>query len=131
MQKTIEINFSEGEKLDRIEFKGSISLKRLSFSEKNALDEDINDIRVTGGIPQIKVSTSKAKELGILRSLIPGKSALVKTTYFEDRITKNISPTSSPYELTLEGIRNLPVEVGEQIFAAFIELNTIPEKKEG
>jgi hypothetical protein len=127
MKKTIEVSYEEDEGIDKLEFKGTVTLKRLNFSERNAIEEEATDVKVFGTVPQVKVSTSKIKELGILRSL--DSSALIKTTYQEDKMTKALLPINTPYALDLEGIRNLPRDVGEELVEAFSSLNAVSEKK--
>lgn len=127
MKRVIEIDYEEGEGLDKYELKGTVEMKRLSFSEKNAMEEEATEIKVLGTTPQIKISTSKIKELGILKAVTT--SNLIKTVYSEDRVTKNPVPASTPYPLDAEGIRNLPQDVGEELLEIFAELNTVNEKK--
>jgi hypothetical protein len=102
-------------------------MKRLSFSEKNSIEEDSTDIKMYGNTPQVKVSTSKIKELGILKSVV--SSELIKTLYVEDKVTKNPVPVNTPYALDIAGIRDLPQDVGEQLLEVFTNLNTVSEKK--
>jgi len=127
MEKKINIKYGEGEGIERIELEGSVTMKRLNFSEKNALEEECTDIKFFGKTPQVKVSTSKMKELGLLKSIVG--AAITKTTFFEDRITKNIVPTINGYEMDINGIRNLPQELGEELFVAYVDLNEVSEKK--
>lgn len=127
MEKVLEIDYTEGEGLNRVEFKGKVTMKRLNFSEKNALEEEATDIKVIGRMPQVKVSPAKMKEIGIMKSVV--KTELQKTTYFEDRQTKNHVPTSNGYNLDYDGIRNLPQDIGNMLFETFTELNSVDEKK--
>jgi hypothetical protein len=127
MQKDTQVAYEEGEGINRVEFKGVVTQKRLNFSEKNGLDEESTDIKIFGSTPQVKVSMSRMKELSILKAVV--NSTLTKTTYFEEKVTKQIRPATDNYPLSLEGIRNLPIEIGEQLFADFTELNNVSEKK--
>ena len=127
MKKTILIDFGEGEGLEREEYKGEVTLKRFNFEEQNAYSEESTDIKFFGATQQVKVSTSKLKELGILKSVIDNK--LQKITYFQDKVTKALIPISNSYPLDLAGIRNLPREVGDMLFIAFSEINEVSEKK--
>lgn len=127
MNKTIEIDYEDGEGIERIEFKGKVTLKRLNFSEKNMLEEESSDIRVFGNVPQVKVSTSKMKELALLKSIV--SSDLRKITFVEDRVTKAFNPIVTSYELNIANIKELPQDIGEELFMAFTEINTISEKK--
>jgi hypothetical protein len=127
MNKTIEIDYSEGEGLDRYELKGKVTMKRLNFSEKNAMEEEATEIKMFGTTPQVKVSTSKIKELGIFKAIV--ESNLVRTLYVEDRVTKTHNPVQTQINLDLEGIRNLPQDVGELLLEGFTDLNVLSEKK--
>lgn len=121
-KKEINIDFTEEEGTERVEFKGAVTLKRLNFTEKNALEEESTDIKIFGNVPQVKVSTSKLKEVALLKSIVA--SSLVKTTYLDG---KNIG--AEKYGLEIDGIRKLPQEIGDELFVAYTELNAISEKK--
>lgn len=127
MNKTVEIKYEEGEGPEQIEFSGLVILKRLNFSEKNALEEESTEIKFFGNMPQVKVSTSKMKELALFKSIT--SSNLFKTVYYEDKVTKANIPSKNPYDLGIEGIRNLPQDIGEELFLTFNELNNISDKK--
>lgn len=127
MKKEIGINYSEGEGLEKIEYRGKVVIKRLKFSEKNELEEESTEIKLFGNMPQTKISTSRLKELGILKSV--SDYDLVKTTYKEDKVTKQPIAVSTPYYLDINGIRDLPIDVGEILFYEFTEMNTLGSKK--
>ena len=127
MKKKIEIMYEEGEGLDKLEFKGKVTLKRLNFSEKNSLEEESTDIKIFGNTPQVKVSTSKMKELSILKSVIGCE--LQKITFIEDKVTKAHMPVVTNYLLDINGIRDLPQEVGDELFLEFTQLNSVDKKK--
>ena len=127
MKKVIQIDYEEGEDLDKFELHGTVTLKRLNFSEKNSIEEESTEIKILGSVPQVKVSTSKIKELGLLKSIV--ESDLKKTIYHEDRVTKVATPTTAIYAMDITGIRELPQDVGEELLAEFTELNTVNEKK--
>jgi hypothetical protein len=127
MKKEIDINYSEGEDLDKIEIKGKITLKRLNFSEKNALEEESTDIKFIGSSPNVRISTTKLKELSILKGVV--NSDLIKTTYDQDKVTKKPIPINKPYDLNIVGIKDLPAELGELLFMEFTEINTVSPKK--
>lgn len=127
MKKIVEINFSEGEGLERVDFKGTVTLKRLNFSEKNMLEEESTEIKNFGNVPQVKVSTSKMKEISLVKGIC--ESNLEKITYHEDKVSKEAKPISSKYELNITGIKNLPVEIGEELFVEFYQLNNVSKKK--
>lgn len=84
-----------------------VTIKRLSFGEKNMLEEEATDIKLVGTSPVVKISMSKLKELSLLKGI-------VKSTY----PIKNI-----------EDIRNLPQEVGDLLFNEFTEINQVDVKK--
>lgn len=125
--KKIEIEFAEGEGLNREEYKGSVIMKRLNYAEKNSLEEESTEVKVFGKIPQVKVSTARMKEISLIKSILSAE--IKKTTYFEQRETKAITPRTDTYALDLNGIRNLPVELGSKLMEEFADLNSIDEKK--
>jgi Zn-dependent M28 family amino/carboxypeptidase len=99
-------------KTEKIEFeiegiKHWVEMKRLSFGEKNQLEEEATDIKMTGAVPIIKISTSKLKEVSILKSVVDSSISLK----------------------TIEDIRNLPQEVGELLIEKVTELNSTDLKK--
>ena len=110
MNKVFEIDWSSGDEF----VKGEVTLKRLNFREKNMLEEEATDIKVMGGTPIVKVSTSKMKELLILKSVVSSKLV--------NHLNQEIS-------LNIEGIQNLPADVGEKLFEYAQEVNTAPEVK--
>lgn len=126
MKKKIEINYSEGEGEEMLEVQGQVVLKRLDFDGKNSLDEEATEIKVFGDMPQVKVSSKKMKELAILKSVV--ETDLKKITYSLDK-SKQLVPNATPLNLDITGIRSLPVEVGEQLFVEFSNLNTLSDKK--
>ena len=87
--------------------KHNFTIKRLTFGEKNSLEEEATDIKLVGTSPIVKISMSKLKELSILKGI-------VKSTF----PIKNV-----------EDIRQLPQEVGELLFSEFTELNSVDVKK--
>lgn len=127
MKKTVDVVYEEGEGLEKYELKGTVTMKRLNFSEKNSIEEESTDIRMIGSVPQIKVSTTKIKELGIFKSVVG--TDLTKTIYVEDKVSKQPIPINSAYNLDMTGIKELSQEVGEQLIELYTELNTISEKK--
>jgi hypothetical protein len=84
-------------------------MKRLSFGEFNQLEEEATDIKsFAGQQPIVKISTSKMKELALLKSIV-----------------------SSTYPLTtIAQIKELPREVGDLLFNSFTELNEQTPKKD-
>jgi hypothetical protein len=88
---------------EMVDVKHIITLKKLTFGEKNQLEEEATNVQTTGGVPIVKVSMSKLKEIGLLK-------AIVKSTY--------------PLK-TIDDIRNLPAEVGNKLFEEFTLLNNV------
>lgn len=128
MKKEIQINYTEGEGEDKVDYIGSVVFKRLNFSESNALKEESTDIKFFGNTPQIKVSTAKMQELAILKSVI--SSNVRKITYQTEKVSKALIAIENAYDLnSIENIRNLPKEVGDQLFLEFNEMNEVSEKK--
>ena len=122
MEKRIEIDHSEGEGNEKVEFKGCVFIKRLNFTERNNLEEEATDIKFIGNIPSVRVSTTKLKELSLIKSIT--NSELTKTDYSNGGI-----PISSKYALDVSGIGKLPNEIGEQLFYEWGKINSVSEKK--
>lgn len=127
IKKTLEINYTEGEGVEKIDFSGVVVIKRLDFSEKNALEEEGTDVKILGGVTQVKISSSKIKEFGILKSIVSNE--VYRTTY-ESLQGGEFKPISVRYHLDMSGIRGLPATVGELLFNGYSELNTLTEKKD-
>jgi hypothetical protein len=127
MKKVYEISYEEGEGELKEEFYGKITLKRLDFGETNALKEEIAEIRVMGSMPSVKISSTKATEVAILKSCV--ESDIIKRTYYVDKVTKEIKAKEEPYPINLITIQRLPDFLGQYIFDKYNELNTVEEKK--
>lgn len=128
MKKEILIDFTEGEKEDKVEITGKVILKRLNFAEKNQLEEEMLDIKLFGDTTQTKISTSKMKEFGIQKAI--EFCDVKKTTYIYDKTKGVLVPSISPIDLkNLTIIKELPQDVGDKLFAEFNELNSINLKK--
>jgi len=128
MNKKVEVSFSEGEGVDKVEFSGVVTLKKLNWSEMNSLQEEASEVKFLNGVPTVKVLTSKMKELSILKSCVD--SNLHKTTYVEDKVKGGLTPVVVEYKLdNVLKIRDLPQEVGEELFNEFQLLNTLNSKK--
>lgn len=127
IKKTIEINYEEGEGIDKEEFKGTVTLRRLNFTEKNNLENDITETKVMGRTPTININQSRMKELAIFKSKF--ESNLYKTTYSLNPVTKELVAETKVYELDMPGIQNLPDEVGNLLFIEFSELQNVSQKK--
>ena len=127
VEKTIEVNYEEGEGLFKMELRGTVTIKRMSFSERNEMEAEGTEIRVTGGAPQVKVNSARMKEFALLKAVT--KSSLSKTTYYTDPATQGIKGQTYAYPWDYAGIRDLPQDVGEQLFDEFVVLNTVSPKK--
>lgn len=127
MRKTIHVDYAEGEGIEKYELKGTVVFKRLNFYEKNSVEEESTEIKMLGNIPQVKVSTTKIKELGILKSVV--ECNLTKTVYAMDAATKDIKAVETPYTLDITGIRELPPEVGYDLVDEYTAFNALSEKK--
>ena len=127
MKRKVEVDFVEGEGEDKIEFHGEVTLKRLNFSEKNMLEEEATDIKIFGNVPQVKVSPSKLMEVSILRTVV--ENGLRKTTYHVDKKSKELIAQVIEYDLNIDNIRKLPIEVGNLLFTEFTIINNLQQKK--
>lgn len=127
MQKELIVDFTEGEGLEKVDIKGKVIFKRLSFYEKNLLEEEMTEVKIIGESPNVKVSTTKLKECSLVKSIV--SSELVKTTYYEDKVTKKIMAENINYPLNINNIRDLPQELGEIFFMEFTKLNSLSLKK--
>jgi hypothetical protein len=87
--------------------KQTFTLKRLSFGEKNQLEEEATDIKIAGTTPIVKVSMSKLKEVSLLKSIVKSTIPLVG----------------------IADIQKLPSEVGDKLFEEFTTLNSVEVKK--
>ena len=88
-----------------IEYEGKtaiVELKELDFGEKNQLEEESTDIKIIGGQPIVKISTSKMKELALLKSIV-----------------------DAPFTISLESIKKLSDANGKKLFEAYSELNNV------
>ena len=128
MNKEINVDYSEGEGLELIKIKGTVTLKRLNFSEKNALEEESTDIKMIGDTPHVKISTSKMKEVALAKSIV--SASLYKTTMVMDKESKQLKEVTSAYPLnTMQLVRELPQEIGETLFYEWGLLNSLGLKK--
>jgi hypothetical protein len=88
--------------------KETVTIKRLTFGEMNAVSEEALTVRMLNGQPNVDVSQMKLKEIGLLKGIV-----------------------KAPFPITIDSIRNLEMEVGNALFEAFSELNEqSPTKKD-
>lgn len=81
--------------------KHKFMVRRLTFGEKNDLEEACLDTKIVGRSPMAKVNTKRLKELAILKSV-----------------------KSETYPLTTEAdIQKLPSDVGEALWRAYLGEN--------
>jgi hypothetical protein len=124
--KEVVIDYVEGEGVNKIEFKGTVSIKEMDTGEWAKYQDDITDIKFLGRMPQPRVDRAKMTILGIVRAT--NKSELVKTTYIEDKATKALIPQSVPYDISnYTSVERLPRKVGEKLFAMVQEMNMVNE----
>lgn len=128
MKKEVEISYEEGEGLEKVSFKGTVTLKRLSWGESNAMEKEASDIKFFGNVPQMSIDSAKLKVAGLLKSIIA--CTLTRTAYYEDN-RKEIQPSSAPYYLDAAGLASpdFPRDIGDKLFEAFTELNQVSDKK--
>jgi hypothetical protein len=112
--KEVIIDWSE----DGKSLKGVVVIKKLNFREKNQIEEESTDVRIVAGQPIVKVSSSKLKEMTLLKSI-----------FSFDIISTDDKGISTKYVLDRDGIGNLPDEVGSQILDEISEMNTQSVKK--
>lgn len=110
MQKEITIDWKDGENT----LKGKVWIKRLTFREKNQLEEESTDVKIVNGQPIVKVSTAKMKEFSLIKGVL--KSEVV-------------DEKNQPLLFNYEGIGRLPQEVGDMLFEEFTDLNSVDPKK--
>ena len=128
MQKVYEIVYDEDEGVNKVEFKGTITLKRLNWDESNVLQSEAVNMQFVGrGIPSVTPDLAKGKLLAVWKSYV--SSEIIKTTYFIDKVTKEIKPKEETYPITLETLKVIPQFLGDYLFDSYTELNTLTEKK--
>lgn len=101
MEKTKEISFD----IDGVQHK--VNLKRLTFGEKNKVEDSATEVKMMGNQPLVSVKTSVLKEMSLLKSVVSSTISLK----------------------TIEEIRDLPQEIGDMLYIEFNELNSVTEKK--
>ena len=105
-----KLDINKGEMLDNegkpLMEKHHAILKRLSFGEKNGLEEECTEIRMNGNVPSAKMNTARYATMAILRSTVT-----------------STTPLTTPKQ-----VDDLPQEVGILLFNSFVELNTIHPK---
>ncbi len=85
-----------------------VRMKKLSFGENLDLRQKVSKITVLGGQEKIEIDQQKLSEECLLKSI-----------------------TKAPFEITLAGIRDIDMELGEELLEVYREINTFtPKKKE-
>ncbi len=125
--REVEINHSEGENLEREELSGKVVLRRLTHGEMSDAQQEGTEIMFVGDKSIVNPNPWKIIDLKLAKSVV--SSDLTRTTYVEDRSTKQPTPVTVPYGLDYAGIRNLPEGIANLLNNAFNELNTLTEKK--
>jgi hypothetical protein len=129
LTKEIIVDFTEGEGEQRTDIAGRVVMKRLSYDEHNALETDIAPVKLMGNVPQVVINSQAMKSSSIMRSVV--SSSVKKTTYMLDKTSGELVPSVTPIDLTtIAGIKELPREVGDQLFMTYTELNSIGAKKD-
>ena len=93
-----------------IEYEGKteiVEMMKLNFGEDLSIRNKSTKVKVVGGQPDIKIDQENLT-LDNLKTSI----------------------TSAPFEITVEGIRDLDKDVAENLLVAFNELNTPSKKKD-
>ena len=83
------------------------TLKRLSFREWNKLEEESTDAKIVGGQPIVKASSSRLKDLALLKGVVDCTIPLAN----------------------INDLDKLDRTSGETLFIAFMELNSQNLKK--
>ena len=83
-----------------------VTMRRLTFGEMNALNDEVAQIRMQGETPQVNILQSRMKESGILKSIV-----------------------SAPFTVTIDNIRRLDNDDGNKLFEIFMELNNVGASK--
>jgi hypothetical protein len=128
MQKEILFHYTEGEGEERVDFDGKVVMKRLNYGERNQLEQESADIKVYGSEPIVNVSVQNMKEISLLKSIV--SSELVRTTYQPEQ-GGTFKAIGVGYPLDITHIKELPMEIGEELFAQFTKLNNLSKKKDG
>ena len=92
-----------------VDFNGqedTVRMKKLSFGENLELRQKVSKISVLAGQERVEVDQQKLSEECLLKSLI-----------------------KAPFEINLQGIRDLDMELGEQLLESYREINTFTSKK--
>lgn len=92
-----------------IEYNGKeeiVRVKKISFGDNLDIRQKASKITVIGGQEKIEVDQQKLSEECLLKSII-----------------------KAPFEITIQGIRDLDIEVGEKLLEAYREINTFTLKK--
>lgn len=94
-----------------IDFNGKkevVTIKKMTFGEKNDLMQQAIPTKVLGGQVMAELKHGTLKELSLLKAI-----------------------TKAPFTISMGEIRNLDPEVGEKLYQAIDKLNSVtPQKKE-
>jgi hypothetical protein len=128
IKKDIEIDYAEGEGVDKVVFKGTVTLKRLDTGEYFDMQRASVDMSAVGKNKTVKMDPVRAQIVGFLKSVVDNR--LMKITHFMDTEHNEIKSKEAPYPLTEDSLNVLPMTVGvETLLAAFEKLNEVEEKK--
>jgi hypothetical protein len=129
MQKTVEINYSEGDGLERVDFIGLVVLKRLNHGEYKQMKRGGMSVKIRGTMPDVSVDPDQIVDMGIVMAVVKEKTKLKKITFTEEQKNKNIIPIETGFDINLASMDTMPEGAYEPIKSAFLELNEIDEKK--
>lgn len=108
--KTIKVEWKDEDK----SLNGVVTFKKLSFGEKNQLEEEATEAKVVAGQPVVRVSVAKLKEVSLVKGIF--------TWDLMDEKAQKIP-------LNADTIRNLPAEIGEMLLEEFTAYNQSTQKK--
>ena len=92
-----------------IDFNGKqeiVRIKKISFGENLDIRQKCSKISVIGGQERVEIDQQKLSEECLLKSII-----------------------KAPFNVTLQEIRDLEMEVGEKLLEVYREVNTFDSKK--
>ena len=94
-----------------IEYEGKqeiVRIKKISFGDNLDIRQKVSKISVIGGQERIEIDQQKLSEECLIKSII-----------------------KAPFQITLQNIRDLDMDTGENLLQAYREINTFtPKKKE-
>jgi len=86
--------------------KEKVTLKKLTFGERNDLMSSFIRVKRVGNNMETQVDMKTMMEQSLLKTII-----------------------KAPFQVTIEGIRSLPVDIGDKLYAEADKFNTISQEK--